>query len=88
MLRSRLEVDLYHTSRNFLSLCVFWEKFLRKCCQIFRCHFSKNGGVEGLLYSSEVAAGDCMIAALKWPSGQVLEYMSATTKGMQDMGCH
>lgn len=41
-----------------------------------------------MLYFSEVAAGDCMIAALKWPSGQVLEYMLATTKGMQDIGCH
>lgn len=36
----------------------------------------------------EVAAEDCIIAALKWPSGQVLESVLATEKGMQDIGCH
>lgn len=39
----------------------FWDSTLRK----------KEKEKKELLYLSEVAAGDCMIAALKWPSGQV-----------------
>lgn len=86
-----LDGDLNHTSDNFFfflhvsfgkhfegNVARFWDPTLRK----------KEKEKKELLYLSEVAAGDCMIAALKWPSGQALEYTSATGKGMQDVGCH
>lgn len=83
-----LEVDLNHTSDFFffLSLCLLGNIF-KETLPDFRMPLFKEGKKE-LLYFSEVAARDCMIAALKWPSGQVLEYMLATEKGMQDIGCH
>lgn len=82
-----LEFDLNHTSDFFFFF--FGETFFRKRCQIFLCYFSKkNKKKKELLYFSEVVAEDSMIAALKWQSGQVLEYMLATEKGMQDIGCH
>lgn len=68
----------------------FGKHFLEETLPDFRMPLFKEGEgkKEELLRLSEVAAGDCMIAALKWPSGQVLEYMLAAERGMQDMGRH